>query len=627
MLLRMYLLRVSIMGIKEQLAMGKRLFDEKKLDKAQKIFEQILRIEPANGEALVFLCSIKISKGEFSSAQKILSSLNEKTKTTKTYWYWLGQIEAGLGDTDKAITAYKKALAIDSKYSQVYSLLIELLDQKEDFVNACKYLFQAIRHLGLAKKYEQKLKKYQQYFSAQGGIQAPAIIKIRKNRGSIVISLKKLEAIEDIKNLDVTSPILTNLDLSSNKIGKISGLEKLTELETLSLNSNNIQKIEGLKKLVKLKNLSLSNNKIQQFEGLENLRKLQTLNINNNAITSVRGLEHLTSLKILGINNNKLKSLEGIECLTNLSQLYLEGSSLSNLKGLSNLSKIYILKLSNNNLTSMQGLEKYTVLTELFLDNNELKGLDNIRKMVNLKKIDLRNNKDLPPSLAKVFDQNGISTFLRKVDGLVGRELNEKVAAIEKEQHKEIKQKLAFEKWQVLMNTLPVWVRFKFQKLFERNTSEKCLYCGRSMPANSNRINYCQEQFNSLLYKANEKLPEKLRSKIAIDTKEVPERDKYEMVGPDGQKTWQKTGLTSGLQIENIRIEKQSRKMFSSYDYIPPQGTICKSCTDEFIKKITPIFLSVSSTKSKKQHDKMHKQIKEKYYKVFEAMVIKAMEL
>lgn len=552
--------------------------------------------------------------------------MNEKTKSTKTYWSWVGQIEAGLGDTVKAITAYKKALSIDSKFPQVYLLLIELLEQKEDFANACKYLFQAIRHLGLTKDYEQKLKKYQQYFIAQGGIQAPAIISIRKNKGSIVVSFKKLEAIEEIKNLDITSPILTTLNLSTNKIRKISGLEKLTELEVLTLHFNDIQKIEGLEQLTKLQNLGLSNNKIQKIEGLENLRKLHALNIDNNAITTLSGLEHLSSLRILGINNNKLESLKGIEFLTDLGQLYLEGTSLLNLKGLASLTKLYILRLSNNNLTSMQELEQNTMITELFLDNNNLKGLDNIQKMVNLKKLDLRNNNDLPPSLAKIFDQAEISTFLRKVDGLSGRELEDKIAVLKQEQYQKVKQKQAIEQWLILMNAIPGWVRFKFQKLYERNTSEKCLYCGQAIPANSNWMIYCQKQVKSLLQKANEKLPENLRSKIAIDIKDVPVTDKYEMVGPAGQQTWQKTGLTSGAQIEKIRMEKQSKKMFSSYEYITPQGTICKHCADEFIKKVTPIFLSVSSTKSKKQHDKMHKQTKEQYYKVFEAMVIKAME-
>ena len=121
-----------------------RLFDKKQYDEAQVIFEQVLKSEPENAAALSGLCSIKIDKGDFSAAEKILSSMNKKIKSSKVYWKWRGQIEAGNGKFAEAKAAYDKALEIDPKYSQVYNLLLQTFEKKEEYTAACEYLFKAI---------------------------------------------------------------------------------------------------------------------------------------------------------------------------------------------------------------------------------------------------------------------------------------------------------------------------------------------------------------------------------------------------------------------------------------------------------------------------------------------------
>ena len=60
---------------------------------------------------------------------------------------------------------------------------------------------------------------------------------------------------------------LKNLDLSSNQISKIEGLESLVNLSTLDFSSNQILKIEGLESLVNLSTLLLYYNQISKIEG------------------------------------------------------------------------------------------------------------------------------------------------------------------------------------------------------------------------------------------------------------------------------------------------------------------------------------------------------------------------
>jgi len=83
------------------------------------------------------------------------------------------------------------------------------------------------------------------------------------------------------------------LNLISNQIQEIKGLENLTALNILFLDNNQIQKIKGLENLTALNTLSLHNNQIQEIKGLENLTALNTLDLRDNQIQEIKGLEKL----------------------------------------------------------------------------------------------------------------------------------------------------------------------------------------------------------------------------------------------------------------------------------------------------------------------------------------------
>ena len=81
-----------------------------------------------------------------------------------------------------------------------------------------------------------------------------------KNITSITAGLKKYYK-GNLKDL-------TELDLSSNKIKKIEGLDKLTNLQKLDLSWNEISKIEGLEKLKNLKEVWVRLNPIKNYHSL-----------------------------------------------------------------------------------------------------------------------------------------------------------------------------------------------------------------------------------------------------------------------------------------------------------------------------------------------------------------------
>ena len=165
---------------------------------------------------------------------------------------------------------------------------------------------------------------------------------------------------------------VTELELSSNRMTDVKGLEKLTQLEMLYLSGNQLSDVKGLEKLDQLKALGLQSNKLTELpKGLEKLTQLKGLELTGNQLTDVKGLEKLTQLTMLWLNNNQLTNVQGLEKLNQLKQLGLKNNQMTELpKGLEKLTQLESLDLTGNKLTDVKGLEKLTKLTRLDITKN-----------------------------------------------------------------------------------------------------------------------------------------------------------------------------------------------------------------------------------------------------------------
>ena len=83
-----------------------------------------------------------------------------------------------------------------------------------------------------------------------------------------------------------------------------------------------ISDIKGLDKL-EIKHLELSSNEITELHGLERLKDLEILNCGSNNLTKISGLENLSNLKILHLASNQIAKIRGLDELTELTELYL----------------------------------------------------------------------------------------------------------------------------------------------------------------------------------------------------------------------------------------------------------------------------------------------------------------
>ncbi|XP_070836208.1 leucine-rich repeat-containing protein 9 isoform X2 [Chaetodon trifascialis] len=178
--------------------------------------------------------------------------------------------------------------------------------------------------------------------------------------------------------LDWTAKI-TALNLDSQRISKLTSLNKLVNLRWASFNDNDISKVEGLDSCSKLEELSLNNNSISTLKGLSKLPCLNKLSVDGNQLSSLDSsvLDQLPNLSFLSVENNSISSLHGIQRVRSLLELYIGNNKISTsqdiyyLKGLTNL---IILDLHGNPL--LEKLENYRIYAVFHLPS--LKALDGI---------------------------------------------------------------------------------------------------------------------------------------------------------------------------------------------------------------------------------------------------------
>ena len=101
---------------------------------------------------------------------------------------------------------------------------------------------------------------------------------------------------------------VTELDLEDNQLTDVTGLENLTQLESLNLHFNQLTDVKGLVKLTQLTKLGLHDNKLTDVKGLEKLTKLEVLALSGNPDLTKSQIDELQKVLpkcIIGSNPKK----------------------------------------------------------------------------------------------------------------------------------------------------------------------------------------------------------------------------------------------------------------------------------------------------------------------------------
>uniref|UniRef100_A0A8B9T7T9 Leucine rich repeats and guanylate kinase domain containing n=1 Tax=Anas platyrhynchos TaxID=8839 RepID=A0A8B9T7T9_ANAPL len=137
-----------------------------------------------------------------------------------------------------------------------------------------------------------------------------------KNLKEVDFSYNQIPKMQDLSAYHA----LTKLLLDFNNIAEIKGLEKCHSLTHLSLSHNRLTAIGGLENLP-LKILNLSSNLLEKITGLDSLKTLRNLDLSNNKITSLEGLEEHDLLEVINLENNQIAELGELEYIQDLPLL------------------------------------------------------------------------------------------------------------------------------------------------------------------------------------------------------------------------------------------------------------------------------------------------------------------
>ena len=220
----------------------------------------------------------------------------------------------------------------------------------------------------------------------------PVSIPDANLRAAIETSLNKASG-ETITRGDMS--ILIRIDLNSQDISDLTGLEFATRLTDLSLQSNSISDLSPLSGLTNLTNLRLSRNSITDLSPLSGLTNLERLWLFNNLITDLSPLSGLTNLITLNLGNNTITDVSALSGLTSLRSLYLFSNSIVDVSALSGLTSLTNLRLSSNSITDVSALSGLTNLETLWLRSNSITDLAPLVANTGLGSgddVDVRNN-------------------------------------------------------------------------------------------------------------------------------------------------------------------------------------------------------------------------------------------
>jgi hypothetical protein len=143
---------------------------------------------------------------------------------------------------------------------------------------------------------------------------------------------------------------LTYLNVDSQGIGSLSGLEHALNLETLIIRWNHITDLSPL-------------------SGLTNL---QELDAHNNGFSDLSPLAGLVNLRRLVLRINDISSISSLSGMVQLEELHLEWNSVSDISALSGLTLLQYVNLRNNHVVDVSPLVGLSSLTYVDLTGNPL---------------------------------------------------------------------------------------------------------------------------------------------------------------------------------------------------------------------------------------------------------------
>tara|TARA_Y100000992_G_scaffold177638_1_gene119759 strand:+ start:378 stop:1526 length:1149 start_codon:yes stop_codon:yes gene_type:complete len=257
------------MKVDQLIRQAKILLGENKLKDAQILFQNIIKVEPANYKAHTNIGAILLKLGDLDKAKKSFSKAIELNPEFEIAHFNLGIVEAKLLKFNEAEKSYKKAIKLKKDYAEAYSnlgsiyLKLEKLNEaEENFKETIKFKPKfAIGHYNLACTQE-KLNKFNEAEKSY-----KKAIELKENYTEALNNLnrmikqnKLLSDLREVRKKKISNQV-NKVGLSSNPFISKRKVEKELITEIYKINSIEIDNT---------KDIRFGNGKFSDYELFEN---------------------------------------------------------------------------------------------------------------------------------------------------------------------------------------------------------------------------------------------------------------------------------------------------------------------------------------------------------------------
>ena len=257
------------MKVDQLIRQAKILLGENKLKDAQILFQNIIKVEPANYKAHTNIGAILLKLGDLDEAKKSFSKAIELNPEFEIAHFNLGIVEAKLLKFNEAEKSYKKAIKLKKDYAEAYSnlgsiyLKLEKLNEaEENFKETIKFKPKfAIGHYNLACTQE-KLNKFNEAEKSY-----KKAIELKENYTEALNNLnrmikqnKLLSDLREVRKKKISNQV-NKVGLSSNPFISKRKVEKELITEIYKINSIEIDNT---------KDIRFGNGKFSDYELFEN---------------------------------------------------------------------------------------------------------------------------------------------------------------------------------------------------------------------------------------------------------------------------------------------------------------------------------------------------------------------
>ncbi|KAA8899943.1 hypothetical protein FN846DRAFT_892298 [Sphaerosporella brunnea] len=224
------------------------------------------------------------------------------------------------------------------------------------------------------------------------------------------LSERKLETLH---SLNEWCPRISELDVSNNLLGQLSGVPE--SVLSLNVQRNCLSNVTFFGHLMNLQYLDISGNGLESLEALRVCQHLREIKADDNMLTSIDGVFSISGLMSLRCRRNRLETVDlsyaelkrlteldlrgnqialitGIECLPSLVHLNLDQNRLLSLPLTpgTKLESIRSLKLTQNRFTTFD-VTPFPNLRVFYMDNNRLSHVGGLTRAKSLDAVSFRD--------------------------------------------------------------------------------------------------------------------------------------------------------------------------------------------------------------------------------------------